>query len=147
VRLLPTIPASAPGWLRCCSGQPRYSRASPLGEPKDCQFQIEAERMWHDADIDLQAGDRVHVYGSMIACGGPARGEKWTPSPFGTAGTLLVKIHVDAPPVLATPDVDLPTINDSHLYSGERFPVFGTASGASAPKKRRSDIRPDSIMR
>jgi hypothetical protein len=106
VRGLPTIHALILGLATMLFGQTPKPPAKPRPEPKDYQFQIEAEHSWRDADLDLQPGDRVQVYGSMIACGGPAPGEKWNlPLPSAPAGTLLVKIHAEASPVLATPDV------------------------------------------
>ena len=86
---------------------------------KDYSFSVPASEVWTDTGLDLQPGQLVHVYGGMIACGGPAPSEKETlPLPSAPAGALLVKLHPDAKPVLAAPDAELPVIDPSHLYLG-----------------------------
>jgi hypothetical protein len=86
---------------------------------KDYSFSVPAHEVWIDTGLDLQPGQLVHVYGGVIACGGPAPSEKETlPLPSAPAGALLAKLHPDAKPVLATPDAELPVIDPSHLYLG-----------------------------
>jgi hypothetical protein len=86
---------------------------------RDYSFSVPANEVWTDTGLDLQPGQLVHVYGGVIACGGPTPSEKSTlPLPTAPAGALLVKLHAEAKPVLATPDAELPVIDPSHLYLG-----------------------------
>lgn len=87
--------------------------------PKDFSFTVSAERVWTDTGLDLDAGDRVHIYGTVLACEGSTPSEKFhLPLPSAPGGSLLVKVHAEANPILATPDADLPIIDASHLYLG-----------------------------
>lgn len=94
---------------------------APRKEPlaKDYSFSISAERLWTDTGLDLEAGDRVHIFGTVLACEGSTPSEKFhLPLPSAPGGALLVKVHAEANPILATPDADLPIIDASHLYLG-----------------------------
>jgi hypothetical protein len=87
--------------------------------PKDYSFIVEGNRSWTDTGLDLEAGDRIHVYGAVIACEGPSPTEKeHVPLPSAPGGALLLKIHLDGPPILAFPDADLPIVIPSHLWLG-----------------------------
>ena len=77
--------------------------------PKDYSFTVEANQVWTDTGLDLDRSDRIHVTGAVIACEGPSPSEK---------AHLLAKLHGEAPPILASPDADVPIIAPSHLYLG-----------------------------
>ena len=88
-------------------------------KPQDYSFTISTERVWTDTGLDLEPGDRVHVYGVVVACEGQTPSEKaHLPLPSAPAGALLVKLHGEAGPILASPDADLPIIGSGHLYMG-----------------------------
>lgn len=87
--------------------------------PKDFTFTVATERVWTDTGLDLEPGDRVHIYGAVVACEGQTPSEKaHLPLPSAPAGSLLVKLHGEANPILASPDADLPIIVNSRLYLG-----------------------------
>lgn len=87
--------------------------------PKDYAFTVSASRVWTDTGLDLGPGDRIHVTGAVTTCEGGAPSEKaHLPMPSAPAGALLLKLHVEAKPILASPDADLPIINATHLYLG-----------------------------
>jgi hypothetical protein len=87
--------------------------------PKDHSFTIDAHRPWNDTGLDLHPGELVHIYAGVVACGAPAPGEKYAlPLPSAPAGTLLVKLHAEADPVLASPDAEFPIMHPSHLLLG-----------------------------
>jgi len=87
--------------------------------PQDYKFTVAAEHVWTDTGLDLETGDRVHVYGAVVACEGQTPSEKaHLPLPSAPAGALLLKLHGEAGPILASPDADLPIIDNSHLYLG-----------------------------
>jgi hypothetical protein len=91
----------------------------PAKKPKDYSFTVTTEHVWSDTGLDLESGDRLHVYGAVMACEGQTPSEKaHLPLPSAPAGALLVKLHGEAGPILASPDADLPIIQDSHLYLG-----------------------------
>jgi hypothetical protein len=88
-------------------------------KPADYSFTISTEHVWTDTGLDLEPGDRVHAYGVVVACEGQTASEKaHLPLPPAPAGALLVKLHGEAGPILASPDADLPIIENSHLYMG-----------------------------
>jgi hypothetical protein len=88
-------------------------------KPQDYSFTISTERVWTDTGLDFEPGDRLHVYGAVVACEGQTPSEKaHLPLPSAPAGALLVKLHGEAGPILASPDADLPIIGNSHLYMG-----------------------------
>jgi len=92
---------------------------STAPKPQDYSFTISTERVWTDTGLDLEPGDRVHVYGAVVACEGQTPSEKaHLPLPSAPAGALLVKLHGEAGPILASPDADLPIIENSRLYMG-----------------------------
>ena len=97
--------------------------------PQDYSFTIPANRFWTDTGIDLKRGDRIHVTGPVIACAGPSPSEKeHLPLPSAPAGALLLKLHLESNPILASPDADLPIIGPSHLYFGVNgWQCHGTA--------------------
>ena len=87
--------------------------------PQDYSFKVTASQVWTDTGLDLEAGDRVHVYGTVMACEGPTPSEKsHLPLPSAPGGSLLVKVHAETTPILASPDADLPILDASHLYLG-----------------------------
>ena len=97
------------------------SKTSPRKSepPKDYSFTVAANQVWTDTGLDLEAGDRVHIYGAVLACEGPTRSEKaHLPLPSAPGGALLAKVHAEAGPILASPDADLPILDSSHLYLG-----------------------------
>jgi hypothetical protein len=86
---------------------------------KDYSFTIKADRGWTDTGLNLNPGDRVHISGAVIDCGGPAPLDKaHLPLPSAPAGALLVKLQAEEPPVVASTDADLPIVDPSHLYLG-----------------------------
>jgi hypothetical protein len=95
------------------------SGGSRIVRARDYQFNIDAAKVWLDTGIDLAKGDLVHVYGGVLACGGPALPQDaHLPSPSAPVGGLVMKLHPDAPPVLASPEAELPVMDLSHLYLG-----------------------------
>ena len=95
------------------------SAQDATSQAKNYSFDVPAARPWTDTGLDLARGQRVHVYGPVSGCGGSSPTEKaHLPQPSAPAGALLVKIHLDAAPVSATPDAELPIIEPSHLYLG-----------------------------
>ena len=106
------------------------SKQSP--PPRDYSFTVAADQVWTDTGLDLQPGDRVHIYGAVIACEGPKTSEKaHLPLPSAPGGSLLVKVHGETAPILASPDAEFPIINPSHLYLG----VNGWHCHGSLPAK------------
>jgi hypothetical protein len=96
-------------------------KAAPKkSEPaQDYSFPVAAAQVWTDTGLDLQAGDRVHIYGTVVACEGATPSEKaHLPLPSAPGGALLAKVHAEAGPILASPDADLPILDPSHLYLG-----------------------------
>ena len=88
-------------------------------KPADYSFTISTERVWTDTGLDLEPGDRVHVFGAVVACEGQTPSEKaHLPLPSAPAGSLLLKLHGQAGPILASPDADMPIIENSRLYLG-----------------------------
>ena len=86
---------------------------------QDCTFRINAARVWTDTGLELERGDRVHIHGSDIDCGGPYPEEKFhLPLPSAPGGALLAKLQPEATPVLATPGATFSIIAPSHLYLG-----------------------------
>ncbi len=98
------------------------SSSAPSKNPapaKDYTFRVAASQVWSDTGLDLEPGDRVHIYGKVMACEGPKPSEKaHLPLPSAPGGALLAKLHGEANPILASPDADLPIIENSHLYLG-----------------------------
>ncbi len=87
--------------------------------PEDYSFKVKAHRIWTDTGLDLNAGDRIHVSGAVIACNVPSLTEKaHLPLPSAPGGALLIELHSDGPPILASPDAALPILDPSHLYLG-----------------------------
>jgi len=88
-------------------------------KPRDYSFKVSTERVWTDTGLDLEKGDRVHVYGAVVACEGQTPSEKaHLPLPTAPAGSLLVKLHGEARPILASPDADIPIVENGRLYLG-----------------------------
>ena len=103
--------------LSASVAQTESSASKP--KPADYSFTVTAERLWMDTGLDLEAGDRVHIYGTVLACEGSTRQEKaHLPVPSAPGGALLAKLHGEAKPIVATPDADLPVVDLSHLYLG-----------------------------
>ena len=87
--------------------------------PSDYTFTVATDRVWTDTGLDLESGDRVHIYGAVVACEGQTPSEKaHLPLPSAPAGSLLTKLHGEAQPILASPDADIPIITNSRLYLG-----------------------------
>jgi hypothetical protein len=87
--------------------------------PKDYSFRVRASSVWTDTGLDLEPGDRIHITGAVTTCEGGSPSEKaHLPLPSAPGGALLVKLHAEANPILASPDADLPIIGASHLYLG-----------------------------
>jgi hypothetical protein len=88
-------------------------------QSKTYEYTVHAEHTWLDTGLDLHNGDRVHVYGGVIACGGPTPFEKADlPMPSAAGGALLVKLHDRAQPVSAAPDAVFPINEPARLYLG-----------------------------
>jgi hypothetical protein len=96
------------------------SKTSPKkSAPQDYVFTVAASQVWTDTGLTLDAGDRVHIYGTVMACEGVTPREKaHLPMPSAPGGALLAKVHLEMAPILASPDADLPILNSSHLYLG-----------------------------
>jgi hypothetical protein len=87
--------------------------------PKDYSFTVRASSVWTDTGLDLQPGDRIHVSGAVTTCEGGSPSEKaHLPLPSAPPGALLLKLHAEANPILASPDADLPIIDASHVSLG-----------------------------
>ncbi len=114
---------------------------------QDYSFRVPARPSWSDTQIDLEPGDRIHIYGSMSDCEGPAHNEKahliLRSAP---AGALLARLELEAAPVVATPDADMPIVVPGHLYLAVNgLDCYGTIPvrihlerGQAAPKKPQS---------
>jgi len=91
----------------------------PTNQPPsmDYTFSIKSSPAWTDTGLDLNAGDRVHIYGPITTCEGPELNQKAhlivSSAP---AGALLAKLHLEADAIPASPDADVPVINPSRLY-------------------------------
>jgi hypothetical protein len=91
---------------------------APADRKTDYTFIVSAKD-WTDTGLDLQRGDRVHIYGGVLNCQSPTYEEKQhVPHPSAPAGALLAKLNLEEPPVSASPDADLPILDASHLYLG-----------------------------
>jgi len=103
-------------WLLAQSSKTSQRKPAP---PQDYVFTVVASQVWTDTGLDLDAGDRVHIYGTVMACEGVTPNEKaHLPMPSAPGGALLAKVHLDMAPILASPDADLPILDPSHLYLG-----------------------------
>ena len=88
-------------------------------KPQDYSYKVSTERVWTDTGLDFERGDRLHVYGAVVACEGQTPSEKaHLPLPSAPAGALLVKLHGEAGPILASPDADIPIVENARLYLG-----------------------------
>src|ERR1700746_763187 len=77
------------------SSQTAPKKSSPQ---QDYSFNVPASQVWMDTGLDLEAGDRVHVYGTVMACEGPTPSEKaYLPFPSAPRGALLVKVAREKP--------------------------------------------------
>lgn len=102
--------------LACASAQDSKPVAP---KPQDYSFKVSTERVWTDTNLDLGRGDRIHVYGAVVACEGQTASEKaHLPLPSAPAGALLVKLHGESGPILASPDADIPIVESGRLYLG-----------------------------
>ena len=98
-----------------------FAQTPKPASPKaaDYSFTITTEHVWTDTGLDIEPGDRVHIYGAVVACEGQTPSEKaHLPLPSAPAGALLLKLHGEAGPILASPDADMPIIENSRLYLG-----------------------------
>jgi len=104
-------------WLMLAqTSGPPTQKATP---PSNYTFKVTASQVWTDTGIDLEGGDRVHIYGTVMACEGPKPSEKaHLPLPSAPGGALLAKLHGEAAPILASPDADIPIVDIAHLYLG-----------------------------
>ena len=102
--------------------------------PQDYSFTVTASQVWTDTGLDLEAGDRVHVYGTVMACEGPTPSEKaHLPLPSAPGGSLLVKVHGETAPILASPDADLPHPGcEPPLFRSEWMALSRNDSGKGA---------------
>src|ERR1700760_3704218 len=92
---------------------------APTGKQlaQDYSFTVKSSPPWSDTGLQLEPGDRVHIQGVSAACEGVMPHEKaHLLLPSAPGGALLAKFQLEEPPVLATPDADLPIIEPSHLY-------------------------------
>ena len=86
---------------------------------KDTWFNIDAKNVWLDTGLTIPKGDLVHVYGGMLACTDLSPQKPHLPLPSAPVGALLMKLHAEDKPVLASPDGELPAMdNASRLYLG-----------------------------
>jgi hypothetical protein len=93
----------------------KTSSTKPVVE--DYSFTIKASPSWSDTGLQLDPGDRIHIQGVSVACEGVLPHEKaHLLMPSAPGGALLAKFQLEEPPVLASPDADLPIIEPSHLY-------------------------------
>jgi len=84
---------------------------------QDYSFRVKASPDWTDTGLILNPGDRIHIRGASAACEGVLPNEKaHLLLPSAPGGSLLAKFQLEEPPVLASPDADLPIIEPSHLY-------------------------------
>jgi hypothetical protein len=97
----------------------------PANPPKtkpaaqDYSFNIDAKHVWLDTRLNIAKGDLVHVYGGVLACTVLSPEKPFLPLPSAPVGMLLMKLHAEDKPVLATPDAELPAMdNASRLYLG-----------------------------
>ena len=81
-------------------------------------FEVRTGEQWTDTGLDLQRGDKIHVTGNVTACEGPWDSKEHLVLRSAPAGALLVKLHLEAAPIAASPDAELPIQNASHLYLG-----------------------------
>ncbi|MFZ0296650.1 MAG: hypothetical protein WAL52_23760 [Candidatus Sulfotelmatobacter sp.] len=86
---------------------------------KDPWFNIDAKNVWLDTGLTIPKGDLVHVYGGVLACTVLSPQRPHLPLPSAPVGVLLMKLHAEDKPVLASPDGELPAMdNASRLYLG-----------------------------
>jgi hypothetical protein len=81
-------------------------------------FQVHTSQQWTDTGLDLERGDKIHITGTERACEGPWSGKEHLLVRSAPAGALLAKIDLDAAPIVASPDLELPILGPSHLYLG-----------------------------
>jgi hypothetical protein len=119
ITVIPLAASLVPLLASLLCAQTSNPPAKPLTPPSDYSFKVAASQVWTDTGLDLQPGDRVHIYGTVMACEGPKPSEKaHLPLPSAPGGALLAKLHGEAGPILASPDADLPIVDPSHLYLG-----------------------------
>lgn len=86
---------------------------------KDLWFNIDAKNIWLDTGLSIAKGDLVHVQGGVLACTVLSPQRPHLPLPSAPVGVLLMKLHAEDKPVKASPDAELPVIdNVSRLYLG-----------------------------
>ncbi len=108
--------------------------------PHDYTFNIDSHIPWNDTGLDLEPGELIHVYGATSVCGSPIPGEKYElPLPSAPAGALLVKLHAESDPVLASPDAEFPIMFPSHLFFG----VNGVRCHGTVPVKVHVEWQPE----
>jgi len=122
MRRIPVVPFAAVAGPLLASfifAQSSNAPSKTTPPPNDYTFRVAASQVWTDTGLDLEPGDRVHIYGKVMACEGPKPSEKaHLPLPSAPGGALLAKLHGEANPILASPDADLPIIENSRLYLG-----------------------------
>ena len=127
------------------SAQTSNPSAKPPTPRSDYTFKVAASQVWTDTGLDLERGDRVHIYGTVMACEGPKPSEKsHLPLPSAPGGALLAKLHGEAGPILASPDADLPIVDSSHLYLGVNgWTCHGTLTAkVHVTWRKRSQLQP-----
>ena len=88
-------------------------------KPQDYSFTISTERVWTDTGLDLEPRDRVHVYGASRRMRGPNSQRKGALAiALRARRSCSAKLHGEAGPILASPDADMPIIENSRLYLG-----------------------------
>ena len=125
---------------------PSLLAQQPATSPaKDYSFTVPAAKPWTDTGIDLVRGQIVHVYGSVVSCGAVTPLAKHAlPFPSAPVGVLLMKLHLDSPPIPATPDAEVPVLDPSHLYLG----VNGAnCAGGTIPAKVHIEPAPPAVKK
>lgn len=100
------------------------SHAAQQPRKTDYEFMISGSH-WTDTGLALSPGDRIHIYGGIQTCAGPFPNEKeHLPDPKAPPGALLAKLQPEEPPVVASPDADMPIVDASELYLGMNCAVM-----------------------
>jgi hypothetical protein len=108
----------------------------------DYEFIVVASQVWIDTGLDLDPGDRISVRGGILACENRTPSEKaHLPLPSAPGGSLLLKLHAEANPILASPDADIPIVDPSHVYLGVNGWRCHGKIGAKVRVKRAGEAR------
>ena len=86
---------------------------------KDYSFNIDAKHVWLDTQAEYSERRSRTCLRWGVGLYGPLAGKAAFAAALGPSGVLLMKLHAEDKPVLATPDAELPAIdNASRLYLG-----------------------------